>query len=555
MKAHVLRNSVLQLAIEGKLVTQDPTEEPATVLMERIKVIKEQLIMDKKVLKKTSLPEIEDEEKLFDIPDSWEWVRLSDISIIQEGAGIRSFQYKITGIQLLTVTNILEGKIDLKKSIKYVSEDEYNDKYTHLTVHKGDIVTACSGASWGKSSIYNEDDIVMLNTSTLRLRYFSDLGNNLFLYYLTKSWFFKSQLQKQLSGMQPNFGYLHYSTIVIPLPPLAEQQRIVAKIEEIMPLIDQYEKMETELSKLEAEFPKSLYKSILQYAVQGKLVEQNKDDELADVLLEKIKAEKEQLIKEKKIKREKPLPEITDEEKSFDIPDGWEWVRLGEVVQINPRNKIRDDLDVSFIPMPLISDGYRNLHTSDKRKWKDVKSGFTHFQENDVAIAKITPCFENRKSVVFCNLYNGHGAGTTELHILRPYANTIMQKYLLWLIKTQHFIKSGTATYTGTAGQQRIGKEFVANYVFPLPPLAEQQRIVARVDELMALCDLLGDGNALNYHMSVSEANKVIEFKPQLVRQDEENEEKFDMVARAESISPETQVKMAERIKLLRAKK
>jgi type I restriction enzyme S subunit len=232
-----------------------------------------------------------------------------------------------------------------------------------------------------------------------------------------------------------------------------------------------------------------LRNAVLQLAIQSKLLPQDPMDEPAIDLLERIKEEKEYLIKVKKIKREKPHPEITDEEKPFDIPDSWEWVRLGDVVQINPRNRVADDLDVSFIPMPLIFDGYRNLHTSDKRKWKEVKSGFTHFQENDVAIAKITPCFENRKSVVFCNLFNGIGAGTTELHILRPYANTIMQKYLLWLVKTQHFINSGTATYTGTAGQQRIGKEFVADYIFPLPPITEQQRIVTKIEEIMPLID------------------------------------------------------------------
>ena len=281
--------------------------------------------------------------------------------------------------------------------------------------------------------------------------------------------------------------WVHYSFLDtnIPFHTLKEQDDIVEKLQfasqnnvEILGIRENSKKLIS-----------SLRLAILQEAVQGKLVLQDPSDESASELLEKIKAEKEQLIKEKKIKREKPLPQISDAEKPFDIPDSWEWVRLGEVVQVNPRNTIDDELEVSFIPMTQMADGYSNVHTSDKRKWKEIKSGFTHFQENDVAIAKITPCFENRKSVVFCNLYNGHGAGTTELHILRPYANTIMQEYLLWLVKTQHFINSGTATYTGTAGQQRIGKEFVKNYIFPLPPLVEQHRIVTRVNIFMTLCD------------------------------------------------------------------
>lgn len=132
---------------------------------------------------------------------------------------------------------------------------------------------------------------------------------------------------------------------------------------------------------------------------------------------------------------------------------------------------------------------------------------------------------------------------------------TIIKKYLLWLVKTQHFINSGTATYTGTAGQQRIGKEFIANYVFPLPPFAEQQRIVARVDEIISLCNLLNGEKGLGGPQLTPKISKIIEFKPQPAHQDEEYAEEFDMVARAESISPETQVKMAERIKLLRTKK
>jgi len=166
----------------------------------------------------------------FDIPDLWEWTRLNNISIIQEGAGIRSFQYRTEGIQLLTVTNILEGRVDLKKSEKYVEVGEFQKKYSHLQLQNGDIVTACSGGSWGKSAIFENDAIVMLNTSTLRLRWFFDLGDNLYLYLLTKTALFKNQLKEQLSGMQPNFGFSHYSKILLPVPPLSEQIRIYEKI-------------------------------------------------------------------------------------------------------------------------------------------------------------------------------------------------------------------------------------------------------------------------------------------------------------------------------------
>ena len=135
-----------------------------------------------------------------------------------------------------------------------------------------------------------------------------------------------------------------------------------------------------------------------------------------------------------------------EDEIPFELPDGWAWARIGTICIINPRNNISDDLEVSFIPMPLISEEYANTHTYEIRTWKNVKSGFTHFAENDIGIAKITPCFENRKSVIFKNLINGYGAGTTELHILRTLAGTISNEYLLWIVKMESFIQGGIQT-------------------------------------------------------------------------------------------------------------
>ncbi len=250
-----LKKSILQEAVQGKLVPQNPDDEPASVLLERIRAKKQELIKQGKIKKdkhesaiitRDKIPyEIIDgkerciaDEVPFELPDSWCWCRLSNVSIIQEGAGIRTYQYRTSGTQILTVTNILEGSVDMKKATKYIATEEYLDKYQHLTLNIGDIVSSCSGASWGKTAIWDYGDTVMLNTSTLRLRFFNDTAYNMYLYWLTKTPLFKNQLIAQLSGMQPNFGYSHYSKVLIPLPPLAEQHRIVAKIEEIMPMIE-----------------------------------------------------------------------------------------------------------------------------------------------------------------------------------------------------------------------------------------------------------------------------------------------------------------------------
>lgn len=312
--------------------------------------------------------------------------------------------------------------------------------------------------------------------------------------------------EKKKGSAIPHLNKSLFFNLLIGIPPLAEQKRIVAKIEELLPYIDEYGKCEGELTKLNKDFPDALKKSILQSAVQGKLVPQDPNDESAEKLLEKIRAERQKLIKEGKIKKSKTESHIfrrgsayyekcgseekcIDSELPFEIPDSWRWVRLGNITHINPRNLIDDNLEVSFIPMNFIEDGYSNKHSYSVRKWKEIKNGFTHFCDGDIGIAKITPCFENRKSVIFKDLKNKHGAGTTELHIIRSLSAMLYSKYLLYFFKSEFFISNGIKSYTGTAGQQRISKEFVSKYLFPFPPLEEQKRIVAKIEELLAIID------------------------------------------------------------------
>ncbi len=165
----------------------------------------------------------------------------------------------------------------------------------------------------------------------------------------------------------------------------------------------------------------------------------------------------------------------------FEIPDSWAWARLDNLVILNPRNNIDDNIKVSFVEMKSLDDGFKNHFCYVPRLWKDVKSGFTHFRDGDVGFAKITPCFQNRKSAVFYDLENGYGAGTTELHILRPYANTILPEYLLWYVKSTYFIEYGIQKFSGTAGQQRFGTDQVRTALIPIPPINEQQRICQQI--------------------------------------------------------------------------
>lgn len=235
--------------------------------------------------------------------------------------------------------------------------------------------------------------------------------------------------------------------------------------------------------------PQELKSSILQLAIQGKLVEQRPEEGTGEELYQQIQAEKKRLIQEGKIKKEKLLPEIAEDEVPFEIPESWKWVRVAQVVTLNPKNDLDDHLDTAFIPMPCVSDGFRNSHTFEVKKWGEIKKGFTHFADGDIGVAKITPCFQNRKSVVFQGLPNGYGAGTTELSIVRVINTTILREYLLWFFKSEYFIVNGVKSFTGTAGQQRIHKDYLATCLFPLPPLAEQKRIVAKIEELLLYID------------------------------------------------------------------
>ena len=248
----------------------------------------------------------------------------------------------------------------------------------------------------------------------------------------------------------------------------------------------------------------ALPKSILQEAIQGKLLPQNPNDEPASILLERIREEKQRLLKEGKLKKKDITDSIIfkgddnkyyekignetvciDEEIPFDIPRSWSWTRLASIVRFNPKNQASDNTAAAFIPMEQIESTYFSHYHYSIRKWGDIRTGFTHFADGDVAIAKITPCFQNRKSMILKDLPNGIGAGTTELKVLRPFSNTLDREYLLFFLESSYFVDE--AIFKGTANQQRIITGYLENKLFPLPPFIEQQRICARIKDSFEL--------------------------------------------------------------------
>ncbi len=469
MTAEQLKNSILQMAMQGKLVEQKQEEGSGRDLYIAIQEEKKRLIKEGKLKKQKCYSEIEDTEILFDIPSNWIWARIGSVFNLQAGKNKTSGE----------ISNEANDKSPYPcyggNGLRGYVEDYNREGYYALIGRQGAL---CGNINFARGKFYATEHAVVVET-------FCSVDVDWAGYFLKAL----NLNQYATATAQPGLSVANINNVLIPLPPLAEQKRIVAKIEELMPFVEQYAAASTKLNTLNATFPEMMKKSILQEAVQGKLVPQDPNDEPASVLLKKIVEEKKRLIKEGKIKKQKPLPEITEDEIPFDIPESWEWVRIGEIVQVNPRNMIEDDYTVGFMPMPLLEAGYITKHTYEERKWKQVKSGFTHIANDDVVIAKITPCFQNRKSAVIHGLPNGCGAGTTELHVLRDCTKLLNMDYLLLLCKTERFIVEGIKNFTGTAGQQRIGKGFIENYLIPLPPVKEQIRIVQYVKEIFPLID------------------------------------------------------------------
>ena len=265
---HALKQTILQLAVMGRLVAQDPNDEPASELPLKIEPAKAQLLSTRRVKLRNEVENPEVRSLCFSIPESWKWMRFPEAVFFQEGPGIRNWQFTPQGVKLLNVSNILfTDNLDLTNSEKYVSETEFNEKYRHFQIENGDLLFAGSGASWGKVAWFCDPGYpVMLNTSTMRLRFFHESFAPQYLFHFLKSSLFKRQLTIQLAGLQPNFGSTHLGRAYIPIPPLAEQHRIVSKIDELMALCDNLKKQLAESRQQESRLADTLIQTSLKAA-------------------------------------------------------------------------------------------------------------------------------------------------------------------------------------------------------------------------------------------------------------------------------------------------
>ena len=446
---------------------------------------------------------IEDEIP-FELPEGWEWCRLSDVFIVCSSKRVLQSDWKKEGVPFYRAREIVKlSEYGTVENELFISEEHYNELRSKYGVPQiGDLMVSGVGTI-GKVYVVKEHDTFYYKDASVLC--FQNAYNSIdseFAKYLLESEFMQRQMHSNSKGTTVDTITISTAmNYLFLLPPLHEQKIIVSKINDLLSLVNI---IESDKSTLQTTIQLTKSK-ILDLANRGKLVPQNTDDDPASVLLDRIRTEKEELIKQGKIKRDKKESVIykgddnsyyekigdtvtcIDEELPFELPDGWAWIRLSSACIINPKNNISDDTLVSFVPMTLIQDGYANQFTFEQRKWSEVKKGFTHFAENDVGFAKITPCFENRKSVVFRGLCNGYGAGTTELYILRTFPDTIMPEYILYIVKTESFLVGGKQTCAGVVGQQRISKDYVCDYLVPVPPLNEQERIINKCAEIMTM--------------------------------------------------------------------
>lgn len=479
MTGKQLKNSILQLAIQGKLVPQDPHDEPASELLKRICKEKEQLVKTGKLKKKDleSTPIAED-EKPFEIPESWEWCRLGEyVNVVTDGDHSAPPQQE-RGVPFVVISCIDGEKINFEKA-KFVTPQYYVTLDENRKPKKGDILFTVTG-SYGKviEIFDNRDFCFQRHIALIRPFYYSS-----YLAYVLRSSFVKMMCDEQATGIAQKTVVLSVlRNLYIPIPPLHEQHRIVEKIEELMPLVEEYDKAQSELDKLNESLPEQLKKSILQQAIMGKLVPQDPNDEPASELLKRIHKEKENLVKSGALKKKDLITTpISDDEKPFEIPESWEWVRLKEIVYNNGQKT--PDKTFSYIDIGSINNKTQKLNVSEtileasaapSRARKIVKMG-------DIVYSTVRPYLHNM--AIIDKDFDVEPIASTGFAVLSTII--VYNKFLFYFLLSPQFDEyANDGDNAKGIAYPAINDEKLYKAIIPLPPLSEQHRIVAKIEEL-----------------------------------------------------------------------
>lgn len=475
MTPQELKSSILQLAIQGRLVEQRPEEGTAEELFKEILEEKINGLCKKKL-------SISDDEIPFDIPETWKWIRVNNIAVLYNGRAYSKKELKERGkYPILRVGNLFTSHQ------WYFSDLELEDeKYCQA----GDLLYAWSASFgpriWdGCKVIYHYHIWKIVHSSFVFQKY-------LYYYLLADT----ERIKQSGHGL----AMIHVTKAgteqrLVPLPPLAEQKRIVAKIEELLPYIDRYEKAWSKLEDFNKRFPGDMQKSVLQMAIQGKLVPQLPEEGSADELYQQIQSEKQQLIKKGKIKKEKYFPEKTEDEFPFDIPEGWKWLKLEELLLVQPSNGLSPkgvDYQTQYRNLTLTATT-SGIFKPDAFKYVDITEKAAekyYLKDEDILIQR-----SNSRELVGTSCIYRHGDNLfiyPDLMMRIHLFEGINVDYIDYVLKSPHcrsyYQKSASGTSTS---MPKINQSIVKRTMIPLPPLAEQKRIVQKLEEILPLCERL----------------------------------------------------------------
>lgn len=481
MTPQELKNSILQRAIQGKLVEQRPEEGTAEELYQQIQEEKQRLIAEGKIKKEKPLPEITEDEIPFEIPESWKWVRLGSILNKLVDGTHRTPKYTITGVPFVSVKNISSGTLDLTDT-KFISEEEHQELCLRCKPEKGDILLSKVGTT-GVPAIVDTDIEFSLFVSVALLKFSVTLIYNQFLVCAIQTPDFQKQCKLHTRGVgNKNWVMKDIANTVFPLPPLAEQKRIVAKIEKLLPYIDRYEQAWSRLEEFNKRFPMDMQKSILQYAIQGKLVEQRPEEGTAEELYQRIKPFQ-GILKPSK-------DELNVASMDFEIPDSWIMVELNQLFNfVDYRGKTPTKMSegVFLITASNIKQGsmdYTRKEYISKQEYEGRKSrGVT--KKGDLLFTTEAPM----GNVALCDLEEC-SCGQRIITFQEYQENTALPALFMYFILSPSFQKQLLDNCTGTTAKG-IKADKLKHFLLPLPPFEEQKRIVARLEELLPLCERL----------------------------------------------------------------
>ena len=532
-----LRELILELAVRGKLVPQDPSDEPTSVLLERIAVEKARLVKEKKIKQEKPLPGITEEEKLYGVPDSWCFCRLGDIchGITSGSTPPKDKFSESDGVPYLKVYNIRNQQIDFDYQPQFIEKDYNESKLKRSMLYPGDVVMNIVGPPLGKVAIIPDTYPVWnCNQAIVFFRPIDSRINTYIYTYLVTGLFLRSIELIGTAG-QDNISVTKSRLVVLPVPPLAEQYRIVAKVDELMALCDQLEQQsEAQLAahqtlveallatltdstdadelaqnwtRLSTHFDTiftteasidALKQTILQLAVMGKLVPQDPSDEPASALLERIAAEKALLVKEKKIKKEKPQPVINEDEKPFELPQGWVWCRLNDLAlsseagwspQCEPTSREYNKwgvLKVSAVTWGIFKpEENKELPESlEPRPEYEVKPG-------DFLISRANTAELVARAVIVPNDAPIHLMMSDK--IIRFKFSKLVEPHFVNMVNNSVFSRIYYAKVAGgtSSSMKNVSRSQIQNLVVALPPRSEELKIIDKVNGLMTICDRL----------------------------------------------------------------